>query len=56
MRVGVDIRLLHDVLGLAVVPQDCARAPIEPFVVAPHQDLEQGRLAAHDASDDLFIR
>ena len=45
VQVGVHVRLLHHVLGLRLVPHDRARHPVQPLVVAAHQDLEQRGLA-----------
>jgi hypothetical protein len=55
VRVGVDIGLLHDVLGLPLVLHDRAGDTVDPWIVAPHQDLEEGDLAPEDAVYDLLV-
>jgi hypothetical protein len=55
LHVSVQVRLLHDVLGLARRADDAAHDPEQPLVVATHQDLEERRVAGDDATDDLFI-
>ena len=56
MRVRVQIRLLHHVLGLVIVAQHGPHGAIDALVVAAHQDLEERSVAGDDALDDLFVR
>ena len=53
--VGVHVRLLHHVFRFRLVAHDRARRAVDPLVVAAHQDLEQRRLSADDARDDLLV-
>ena len=55
MRVGIDIRLLHHVLDVTIVAENGANGPVQPLVVAAHQDFVEGDVAAADALDDGFI-
>ena len=55
MRVGVDVGLLHHVLGLALVAEDGARRPVETLVVPPHQHLEQRGLPVEHADHHLLV-
>ena len=56
VAVRVDVGLLHDVLGLAFVPEDGPSGAVEPLVVAPHQHLEERRLAGQNTGDHLLVR
>src|SRR5205085_2728403 len=51
----VHVRLLHHVLGLAIVTQDGARRPVDAFVVATHQHFEERRLASENLGDHLLV-
>ena len=55
MRVGIDVRQLHHVLDVTIVTQNRANRPIEPLVVATHEDFVEGDVAATHALDDGFI-
>ena len=55
MRVGVDIGLLHHVLDVTIVTQNGANGPVEPLVVAAHEDFVEGDVAAADALDDGLV-
>ena len=41
--------------GFAIVARDRARRSVEPFVVAPHQQLEQCRVAVEHGLDDPLV-
>ena len=56
MRVGVDVGLLHHVLGLVIVAENGARRSIELLVVTAHQHLEEHRLTREDSRHDFFVR
>jgi hypothetical protein len=56
VRVRVHVRVLHHVLGLALVAQNRARRAEHALIVTPHQDLEQGRVAGDDPRHDFLIR
>ena len=56
VQVALDVGVLHDVLGLGIVPQDGASDPVEALVVAAHQHLEERRLAGLDARDHGIVR
>jgi hypothetical protein len=49
------IGILQDVLRLGLVTKNRAYNSIEALVVAPHEDLEQVRMAVFHPVDDLFI-
>jgi len=53
--VGIDVGLLHHVLGLAIVARDRARRAIEPLVVAAHEQLEHRGVAVEDRLDDILV-
>jgi hypothetical protein len=53
--VRTHIRVLHHILRLAIVAQDGTRHPIQPLVVAPHDDLVQRCLTAEDAGDHFRV-
>ena len=53
--IGADIRILHYVLGLAVIAQDDAGNPVEPLVIAAHQDLKKRRFAREHTGHHFFI-
>ena len=55
MRVGIDVGLLHHVLDVAIVAQDRADRPVEPLVVAAHQNLVERDVAAAHPVDDGFV-
>src|SRR5262245_236398 len=55
MKVGVDIRLLHDVFRLVLVPDDRASGTIDPLVMAPHQDFVEGGLPFENPRNDVFV-
>ena len=40
----------------AVVAEDRSSGAVNPLVVTPHQDLEQGRLAFQNLGDELCVR
>jgi hypothetical protein len=56
VRIRIHVRFLHHVLGLALVADDGARGAIDAFVMAPHQDLEDRRVAIEDPRHDLLVR
>jgi hypothetical protein len=53
--IGAHIGILHYIFGLSVIVQDSARHPVEPLVVAPHDDLVQGGVTSFHAIDDLLV-
>jgi hypothetical protein len=53
--VSADVGVLQDVLRLALVADDAPCDPIQPSVVAPHQDLEELVLAPADPIDDVLV-
>jgi hypothetical protein len=55
MPVGVEIRLLHGILGFGVILQNCTCGSIEALIVASHQDFEQVNLPSRNAIHDFFI-
>ena len=55
MRVGTDVRLLHDVFSLRVVSQNRHRNPVQTLIVPAHKDLVERSLAAENPLYDLFI-
>ena len=56
MTVGVDVRLLHHVLGGFVAAQNAAHDAIDGLVMPAHQHFEQRRLTAKNIRDHLLIR
>src|SRR5262245_19649162 len=55
VRIRVDVRLLHHILGFVIVTNDRAGGAVHALVVPAHQDFEERRLAFKDARDDLLI-
>jgi hypothetical protein len=55
VKVGVDVCLLHDVFRLILVFHDRTRGPVDPLVVAPHQDFIESGLSVEDPRDDVFV-
>jgi hypothetical protein len=55
VRIGANVGVLQDVLGLALVAQERAQDAKKALVVAAHDQLEEGRLAAQDAPDQLGV-
>ncbi|HEX7137569.1 MAG TPA: hypothetical protein VF219_06975, partial [Vicinamibacterales bacterium] len=56
MPVGVDIRLLRDVLSLRIISENRAGDPIQTLVVPTHDDFKQTSLPGTHAPHDLCIR
>ena len=56
VRVSAHVRILEHVLGLALVAQQRAQHAKEALVVPPHDQLEEGCLAAPDAPHQLGVR
>ena len=52
---GAHPRFLGQFFRLGVVREHRPRDPVEPLVVAAHQDFEQIRLAGRDPPDDLLV-
>jgi hypothetical protein len=56
VREGVDIRLLHDILGFLLVPEDGPRRAVDALIVAAHQQLERTGVAVEHVLNDLLVR
>ena len=56
VREGVDVRLLHHVLDLALVVHDRPRHSIHTLIVPAHEDFEQRAVTGAHAPDDFLIR
>jgi len=55
MFVGAHVSILHYVLGFGVITQDRARNPVDPLVIAAHQDLKQSGLSGEHPRHHFFI-
>jgi hypothetical protein len=53
---GQNVRLLHQLLDLVLVPNERADGPVEPLVVPPHQQLEGLDIAGEHAVDQGLVR
>jgi len=53
---GPHLRVLDHVLGFPLVPHDGPCDPVEPLVVAAHEQLEESGLAHSYLFDDLCSR
>ena len=56
VQIGVDVGLLDDVLGLALVVEDRSGDAVEALVVAPHQHLEARGVPLADCAHELLVR
>jgi hypothetical protein len=55
MRIRVDVRLLHHILGFVFVSHDRPCRPVDALVVSAHQHLEERCLTLADTADDLLV-
>ena len=55
MLISADVRVLHNVFGFVVVPDDNASHAIEALVIPPHDDLVERYFARQNAVDDFFV-
>ena len=55
MGVCIHVRLLHHVLGLALIPQNGAGRTINALVVPAHQNFEQRGVTREHTGDDFFV-
>src|SRR5438105_8908895 len=56
MLIGADICLQHHVFRIHVIPQNRSRNPIEPLVVAAHENLVEGGFAGENPLHHVFVR
>jgi hypothetical protein len=55
MPVGVEICLLHNILGFGVILQNCTHSSIEALVVALHEDFEHLNVPTRHSMHNLFV-
>src|SRR5690242_6251416 len=55
MAISADIRVLHHVFHLIVIPQNATHSAVKTLVVATHDQLIERRLAGEDAFDYLLV-
>ena len=55
MLKGADVSVLQHVFGFRVAAGDGAGGAIEPLVIAPHDHLEQTRVACEHTLDYLLV-
>jgi hypothetical protein len=55
VAIGVQIRILQRILRLGIVTENGAGGAEEPAIVAPHQNLEGGLIAAANPGREIGV-
>jgi hypothetical protein len=55
MSEGIDIGLLHDIFGFAIVPQDAAGDPVKSAIVPLHDCAERRLITAERTPHQLGL-
>ena len=55
VRVGANIRFLHDVFGFLWISQHDSRDTIQPLIVAAHQSIIQSGFACANPLDEFIV-